>query len=1255
MNNSCLRNNHFRVPIILVLVFSLFFGMWIPPAAMALPQSTEAPSPAAKPDVVEAPPFQDVPVNSPDFLFINYLVSRKLISGFPDGTYRPLEGLTRAQAAQVIAGVAKLPPVAEAAPFSDIEPGYWAGSAIAAARQAGMLNGFPDGTFRPDEPLTRAQAVVLLFGLDKTPLPDIKSVDYADIPEGHWARKQALAAVRAGVIRPAAEGFAPDKAFNRGDLARALAMLLTISPKLRSAPLLPTLTVKGGATTVTRKGEATEVVNSTTVREGDMIDVRSGAAELTFDDGTGIQLKPGARLTLSEARGRSYIKKTGRPGTTVESLKLDMPIGKIFFLLAKFGDTVRAEKQAGIPAGAALYAAAPGPVADGVPSFAGLPATALLAAADGTAKDEEEWWRTASEEKGSRMTIDLPWGVAAVQGTSGSASANADGTGAAACLEGSIGVSAGGQTATLSGLQQTSVPAPNAPPTPPAPASPQTKAEFAQPAVAEFIAQQAQQAVENAAAPQAAPSPAAPADAPAPAQTPTTPATQAAPANQANAVISALSAVGASVGSASSTTNAARSSTGSGGGGGGSTTPPPSTTTPITATVTDSTVTMQEITSSVQYVNGADNCWTIAVANGTVKADVKLSDLSIKNLPHNLIPVVSKAANANAIQIKVTGSCTPVHGAIPIGVVVKASAVTESGMGDSAPLNMELKPAPTQVNGDLTDRQALLNVDNLSYIDNQWVCKVNVGTVKQNISWSDLSINVNSMAFSAVSYDVYKGEANTIVIRVLTLPYTSLSEPAEVNVTVKSTAVEENGLSDSAPVKAYILPPGQIAVMPLHKTIWMDYGNRTVHPQERWVVEVIGATLRTVLSTSDVQITDLPAGLTPTVVKGPGNTVEVSLTGTMATALTQPSVTQGIIVKGSAIDGAGFADSAERYLLLTPNPFQVSGYASDDLLVMNPDNRTADCSDEWQIGMTMGQLRSALSPADLQIDGLPAGLTPTWVVEPDNVIGFSVSGTAVNPITSPVSVDISLRNSAVEEQEYITCSVPIRVWLVPMIALSSNPSTPLVMETVYAPYAAANKWVLPVATGVVHDGFSINDLHITGSPLPVGLTLSAEKGAGNTIALAVYGTADQAVTQPLLIIAAILGTGVGVDAQGTGPRYGDSAPIPLLILPAGSPRYMIASPNSVTAGSSTQTFTLQLYNETVSGTVAQGDITLMGDLNGLAVGNVANTTSSVTVQVTGTLTRDTGYGIITISGSKLSGGFALSAMVAVSPQYVTPQ
>ncbi|TAF12448.1 MAG: DUF1565 domain-containing protein, partial [Nostocales cyanobacterium] len=92
--------------------------------------------------------------------FIEALVKEEFISGFPDGTFQPATPITRAQYAALITKTFKLPPSNNLNRFTDIRPDFWAVKAIASAAEAGFLSGFPDGTFRPGQNITKVQAIV---------------------------------------------------------------------------------------------------------------------------------------------------------------------------------------------------------------------------------------------------------------------------------------------------------------------------------------------------------------------------------------------------------------------------------------------------------------------------------------------------------------------------------------------------------------------------------------------------------------------------------------------------------------------------------------------------------------------------------------------------------------------------------------------------------------------------------------------------------------------------------------------------------------------------------------------------------------------------------------------------------------------------------------------------------------------------------------------------------------------------------------
>lgn len=135
------------------------------PAPVVVPPPLPLP-PSSPPPLAPTPP--SAPPILPDLTnhwaegFIRGLVQRQMVSGFPDGTFKPEMGMTRAQFAAILARAFDLPDQRPASRFVDLPNGFWATAAIAKAEAMGFLAGFPDGTFRPNLNLTRIQAIVAL-------------------------------------------------------------------------------------------------------------------------------------------------------------------------------------------------------------------------------------------------------------------------------------------------------------------------------------------------------------------------------------------------------------------------------------------------------------------------------------------------------------------------------------------------------------------------------------------------------------------------------------------------------------------------------------------------------------------------------------------------------------------------------------------------------------------------------------------------------------------------------------------------------------------------------------------------------------------------------------------------------------------------------------------------------------------------------------------------------------------------------------
>ena len=106
--------------------------------------------------------FKDV---SPNYTFYNevlYLSSEEIISGFPDGTFKPNDTVTRAQAAIMIGRALDLNGNQRDTTFRDVTSNVTGSGYIAAAVEKGIISGFPDGTYKPYQPVTRGQMAIFL-------------------------------------------------------------------------------------------------------------------------------------------------------------------------------------------------------------------------------------------------------------------------------------------------------------------------------------------------------------------------------------------------------------------------------------------------------------------------------------------------------------------------------------------------------------------------------------------------------------------------------------------------------------------------------------------------------------------------------------------------------------------------------------------------------------------------------------------------------------------------------------------------------------------------------------------------------------------------------------------------------------------------------------------------------------------------------------------------------------------------------------
>ena len=123
---------------------------------------TAIPSEAARAEAQDAVEFNDVASDYWAKPYIDALSSRGLISGYEDGSFKPNDPVTRAQIANIVSRTFDLTVEAEDFPFSDVPSDNWARESISEVVQGGFMTGFPDDTFDPNANVTRAQALTTL-------------------------------------------------------------------------------------------------------------------------------------------------------------------------------------------------------------------------------------------------------------------------------------------------------------------------------------------------------------------------------------------------------------------------------------------------------------------------------------------------------------------------------------------------------------------------------------------------------------------------------------------------------------------------------------------------------------------------------------------------------------------------------------------------------------------------------------------------------------------------------------------------------------------------------------------------------------------------------------------------------------------------------------------------------------------------------------------------------------------------------------
>lgn len=164
---------------------------------------------------------------------VSYIGTLNIIQGYPDGTFRPEGNITRAELSTLLirtaaSGDANVP-AAIGQTFPDVPLKHWAVKYINLAADKGIVQGYPDGKFKPSANITRAEGLAMIARFGAVKELAYSGLEFSDVNARHWAAPIIAGAYRDGLlIHFKDKPLTPNKKLNRAEAVELL---------FRSAPV----------------------------------------------------------------------------------------------------------------------------------------------------------------------------------------------------------------------------------------------------------------------------------------------------------------------------------------------------------------------------------------------------------------------------------------------------------------------------------------------------------------------------------------------------------------------------------------------------------------------------------------------------------------------------------------------------------------------------------------------------------------------------------------------------------------------------------------------------------------------------------------------------------------------------------------------------------------------------------------------------------------------------------------------------------
>lgn len=173
--------------------------------------------------------FSDVTTDSPYYEAVTFLADKGIVKGYSDGTFRPDQLVNRAEALKFILEGIKADLIRGSLPFYDVMETEWYAEYLYTGYQREIVNGNPDGSFRPQDPVNKAEFLKILFkGMQVDINPRVIQPPYRDVSTDEWFAPYFAYAKDLGIINGGTKKIGPSEPMTRAEVADAMYKLIKV-------------------------------------------------------------------------------------------------------------------------------------------------------------------------------------------------------------------------------------------------------------------------------------------------------------------------------------------------------------------------------------------------------------------------------------------------------------------------------------------------------------------------------------------------------------------------------------------------------------------------------------------------------------------------------------------------------------------------------------------------------------------------------------------------------------------------------------------------------------------------------------------------------------------------------------------------------------------------------------------------------------------------------------------------------------------